>query len=229
MEEEDFTSMASHAFLSLLAVIDGNAQRMIASGGHLTAPELLDRTHRIRGAVRGMIQLVDELVAAPRSTAGHRCFRYEPAATDLTSVLREVCELQRELVPDAQIRLLLGDEPIRIWGDAALLRQLFGNIVSNAVRYSTGAADVTVSLGKDGEEVTVLVEDRGIGIAPDERQNIFEPYFRGRNAAGIVGQGLGLYVVKKLVDLHHGTVTASGRDERGAAFVVRLPRSAPIS
>jgi signal transduction histidine kinase len=229
VEEEDFASMTAHAFGALLAVVDGNAQRLMSAAEKLSAEELRDRAQRIRGAVRGMLQLVDDLVGS--STAGTRRFRYEPAVTDLCVIVREVCELQRDLVPEARIHLQLGPGPVAVWGDATLLRQVFGNIVANAVRYSSGAADLTVRLGAVEEtDVTVLIEDCGIGIPPHEKGSVFEPYYRCSNAAGIVGQGLGLYVVKKLLDLHGGTVALDARSEvAGTVCTVCLPRSVSVS
>lgn len=223
--------MTSHAFKALLAVVDGNAQRLMVQADQLTPHELRDRSQRIRSAVRGMLQLVDEWAGIARSSVETQQFRFEPGAIDLIAILREVCELQRELVPEAQIHLQLGVEPLRIWGDAILLRQVFGNIVANAVRYSGDPADVTVRLGRvEAAEVTVLIEDCGIGIPLEERANVFEPYYRCSNAVGVVGQGLGLYVVKKLLDLHGGAVTLCDRaGYPGTTFTVRLPRSAPIS
>ena len=231
VEEEDFVSMTSHAFRALLAVVDGNAQRLMSQVDQLTAHEVRDRTQRIRGAVRGMLQLIDEWVGDPRSGMGARRNRYAPEIVDLAAILREVCELQRELVPEAQIHLRLGTEPVGVWGDASLLRQIFANIVANAVRYSAGVAEVMVSLDRvEKTEVTVLIEDSGIGIPPHERGNVFDPYYRCSNAGAVAGQGLGLYVVKKLLDLHGGVVSLDDRlGASGSAFAVRLPRSAPIS
>ena len=230
MEEDDFTSMASHAFRSLLAVIDGNAQRMIARGESLTPLELLDRTQRIRGAVRGMTQLIDELMRSSGSNPECRGRPYNPAEVDLAMVLQEVCDLQLELTPEANIRLSLGPETVRVWGDAALLRQVFGNIVSNAVRYSTGAADIDVSCLTEAATVTVLIQDGGVGIPPNELARIFDPYYQCSNVTGSEGQGLGLYVVKKIVDLHRGTTTVRNRpDGPGSMFAVCLPRAARIS
>ena len=231
VEEEDFASMTAHAFGALLAVVDGNAQRLMSTAEKLSAQELRDRAQRIRGAVRGMLRLVEDLVDTRSPGAGTRRFRYEPAVTDLCVILREVCDLQRELVPEARIHLQLGREPVAVWGDATLLRQVFGNIVANAVRYSSGAAELTVRLDAVEEtDVTVLIEDCGIGIPPHEKDSVFDPYYRCSNAAGIVGQGLGLYVVKKLLDLQGGTVALDARSGvAGTVCTVRLPRSAAIS
>jgi signal transduction histidine kinase len=217
-------SMASHAFRALLAVIDGNAQRMIAQGNELTGTEAVDRAQRIRSAVRGMTQLVDDLVGSRRGVA-QEGVRYHPAEIDLGRLLSEVCDLQRELTPEAVIccGAAVG-KPVRIQGDETLLRQAFGNIVANAVRYSPGGPVVDVSVKVEDAAVSVLIEDQGIGIPVAERQRVFEPYYRCSNATGIGGHGLGLYIVKKLIDLHQGTVAVDGGESgAGSRFVVRLP------
>jgi two-component system OmpR family sensor kinase len=217
-------SMASHAFRALLAVIDGNAQRMIAQGSELTGTEVVDRAQRIRSAVRGMTQLVDDLVGSRRGAA-QEDVRYHPAEIELSRLLSEVCDLQRELTPEAVIccGAAVG-KPVRIQGDETLLRQAFGNIVANAVRYSPDGPVVDVSVKVEDAAVSVLIEDQGIGIPVAERQRVFEPYYRCSNATGIGGHGLGLYIVKKLIDLHQGTVAVDGGEGgAGSRFVVRLP------
>jgi two-component system, OmpR family, sensor kinase len=224
LQQDDFMSMASHAFRALLAVIDGNAQRMIAQGSELTGTEVVDRAQRIRSAVRGMTQLVDDLVGSRRGAA-QEDVRYHRAEIDLSRLLSEVCDLQRELTPEAVIccGAAVG-EPVRIQGDETLLRQAFGNIVANAVRYSPSGPVVDVSVKVEDAAVSVLIEDQGIGIPVAERQRVFEPYYRCSNATGIGGHGLGLYIVKKLIDLHQGTVAVDGGESgAGSRFVVRLP------
>jgi two-component system, OmpR family, sensor kinase len=224
LQQDDFTSMASHAFRTLLAVIDGNAQRMITQAPELTGAEVVDRAQRIRGAVRGMTQLLDDLVGTRRKQV-QESVRYHPTDIDLSRLLTEVCDLQRELTPEAQIRCATAvGKPVRIWGDETLLRQVFGNIVANAVRYSPNAPVVDVSVKEEEATVSVLIEDQGIGIPVAERQRVFDAYYRCSNATSIGGHGLGLYIVKKLVDLHQGTVIVGAGDSgAGSKLVVRLP------
>jgi two-component system OmpR family sensor kinase len=226
LQQDDFTSMASHAFRALLAVIDGNAQRMIAQGSELAGTEVVDRAQRIRSAVRGMTQLVDDLVGSRRGAAQEEV-RYHPAEIDLSRLLSEVCDLQRELTPEAVIccGTTVG-KPVRVQGDETLLRQAFGNIVANAVRYSPSGPVVDVSVKVEDTTVSVFIEDQGIGIPVAERQRVFDAHYRCSNANSIGGHGLGLYIVKKLVDLHQGTVTVGAGDGgAGSRFVVRLPVS----
>jgi signal transduction histidine kinase len=214
--------MASHELRRLLALIDANAQRMIAMQGRLTAAELAERAQRIRGAVRTMTQLIDDLIASAESADVHGGVHYHPREVDLTAVLSEVCDLQRELTPHARIRVMATAQPFTVQGDATLLRQVFGNILSNAVRYSRQPAQVDVSVARENEVVMVSVADRGIGIPEPERRLVFERYYRGSNTAGVVGSGVGLHVVKTLVELHKGTVAVHEREGGGTRFEVRL-------
>jgi two-component system OmpR family sensor kinase len=222
LRQRDVVSMASHELRSLLALIDANAQRMIAMQERLSAAELAERAQRIRGAVRSMTQLIDDLIGSAGSVDVHGDVHYHPREVDLTAVLSEICDLQRELTPHARIGGLVTAQPFTVQGDATLLRQVFGNILSNAVRYSQPPAVVDVSVTQESTAVVVRIEDRGIGIPEPERRLVFERYYRGSNTAGVVGSGVGLYVVKTLVDLHKGSVTAYGREGGGTRFEVRL-------
>lgn len=222
LRQPDVVSVASHELRSLLALIDANAQRMIAMQNRLTAAELAERAQRIRGAVRSMMQLIDDLTGDAVSVGAHGDVHYHPREVDLTAVLREVCDLQRDLTPHARIRGVVTAQPFTVEGDATLLRQVFSNILSNAVRYSRPPAVVDVSVSQEGNAVVALIEDRGIGIPEPERRLVFERYYRGSNTAGVVGTGVGLYVVRTLVDLHKGSVVAQGREGGGTRFEVRL-------
>jgi two-component system, OmpR family, sensor kinase len=223
LQQRDFLSMASHELRTLLAQIDGHAQRMISMQERLTSAEIAERAHRIRGAVRGMTQLVNDLVGSAQLVDGRGDVHYRPTEVDLAVILSEVCELQRELTPHALIREVASPQPFIVQGDATLLRQVFGNILSNAVRYSPQAAQVDVSIARENDVIAILIQDRGVGVPEHERQRVFERCYRGSNTAGVPGSGVGLYVVKTLIDLHQGSVAAHGRDGGGSRFEVRLP------
>jgi two-component system, OmpR family, sensor kinase len=223
LQQRDFVSMASHELRTLLAQIDGHAQRMISMRERLTATEIAERGHRIRGAVRGMTQLVNDLVGSAQLVDGRGDVHYQPTEVDLALILSEVCDLQRELTPDALIREVASPQAFIVQGDATLLRQVFGNILSNAVRYSPQAAQVDVCIAHEKDVIAVLIQDRGVGVPEHERRLVFERCFRGSNTAGVPGSGLGLYVVKTLIDLHEGSVAVRGREGGGSSFEVRLP------
>ena len=170
LRQRDVVSMASHELRSLLALIDANAQRMISMQERLTAAELSERAQRIRGAVRSMTQLIDDLMGSAGSVDVHGDVHYHPREVNLTAVLSEICDLQRELAPHARIQGPVTAQPFTVQGDATLLRQVFGNILSNAVRYSQPPAVVDVSVTQESTAVVVRIEDRGIGIPEPERK-----------------------------------------------------------
>jgi two-component system OmpR family sensor kinase len=139
--------------------------------------------------------------------------------------VREACHLQRELTPDAHLFDCPAERPLMVYGDASLLSQVLGNLVSNAVKYSPDGAPVRITSWQDGGEIAVMIEDHGIGIPDTDRERVFERYYRGSNTSGIVGSGVGLYLVKTIIDLHHGSIVLGSREIKGSRFTLRLPAS----
>jgi two-component system, OmpR family, sensor kinase len=223
--QRNFVSMASHEFRTPLGIIDGHAQRMMSMRDRLTADELAERARKVRNAVRRMTQLIANLISSSRLIDGRIGFNYHPTQVDLTAIVREACHLQRELTPDAPLLDCLEKEPLMIYGDASLLSQVLGNLMSNAVKYSPNGAPITITSSQDGAHVAVVIEDRGIGIPDTDRDRVFERYYRGSNTSGIVGSGVGLYLVKTIVDLHEGSIMLDSRENEGSRFTLRLPAS----
>jgi signal transduction histidine kinase len=221
--QRNFVAMASHEFRTPLAIIDGHTQRLISMRDRSRLDELPERAAKIRSMVRRMTQLIDNLIGSARLTDARIYFDFHPTPTDLTAVLLEVCDLQRELAPDAQIRQRLPPHPLLVQGDAGLLSQLFSNLLSNAVKYSPHGGLIDIEAVTDGHDIAVAVEDRGIGIPEAERERIFERYYRGSNTSGIIGSGVGLQLVKTIVELHHGSIALVGREGEGSRFTIRLP------
>jgi two-component system, OmpR family, sensor kinase len=223
--QRNFVSMASHEFRTPLGIIDGHAQRMISMRDRLTADELAERARKVRNAVRRMTQLIANLISSSRLIDGRIGFNYHPTQVDLTAIVREACHLQQELTPDAQLLDCLEKQPLMVYGDASLLSQVLGNLVSNAVKYSAIGAPVRIKSSQDGAHVAVAIEDHGIGIPDTDRERVFERYYRGSNTSGIVGSGVGLYLVKTIMDLHQGSILVESRENKGSRFTLRLPAS----
>jgi signal transduction histidine kinase len=110
-----------------------------------------------------------------------------------------------------------------VYGDASLLGQVFGNLLSNAVKYSPDAGLIQVGAAQDGSQTVVVIEDRGIGIPETEQEHVFERYYRGSNTSGIVGSGVGLSLVRTIIELHKGSVALDSREGEGSRFRVQLP------
>jgi signal transduction histidine kinase len=127
------------------------------------------------------------------------------------------------MVPTAQIKERIEKVPMGTVGDPKLLFQVFSNLLSNAVKYSPngGAIDVeaVIVLG----EIVVVIADHGIGIPEADLRHLFERYYRGSNVSGIVGTGVGLYLVKMAVDMHGGRINVESKEGEGTRFILRLP------
>jgi two-component system, OmpR family, sensor kinase len=221
--QRNFVSMASHEFRTPLTVIDGHARRLDKTKDTVRAPEIAERAGKIRSAVLRMTHLIDHLLNSSRIIDGGGELYLQAAELDLTLVLQDVCQLHREMVPGPHIVERFPGAPISMIGDAKLLFQVFSNLISNAVKYSSGGA-IEIEASSTAEQAIVAVKDHGIGIPPSDLDRLFERYHRGSNVSGIVGTGVGLYLVKMAVDLHHGRVEVETREGAGSCFTVRLPR-----
>lgn len=225
--QRNFVSMASHEFRTPLTIIDGHAQRMIKTKERLSPEEIAERAAKVRAAVLRMTSLMDNLLNSARLFEGGAGLYYHPVELDLARLLHDVCQLHREFALRSHIRENFGGRPLPVVGDAKLLFQVFSNLLSNAIKYSPGGDPITIDARVEGGEVVVVVEDRGIGIPEKDRARLFTRYARGSNVSGVVGTGIGLYLVKMVIELHQGAVAVESREGRGSRFTVRLPSALP--
>jgi two-component system, OmpR family, sensor kinase len=223
LAQRNFVSMASHEFRTPLTIIDGHARRLEKAREGASAREIGERAGKIRAAVLRLTHLIENLLSSGRLIDGGAELYFEPAELDLVVLLREVCQLHREMVPAAEIVEHFGDAPMPIVGDAKLLSQVFSNLLANAVKYSPNGGAILVEATVIANEAEVSVTDRGIGIPSGDLNRLFERYYRGGNVSGIVGTGVGLYLVKTAVDLHKGCIEVASEEGSGSRFVVRLP------
>jgi signal transduction histidine kinase len=223
--QRNFVSMASHEFRTPLTVIDGQAQRLIKMRDQKIAPaELGERAEKVRMAVRRMTSLIDRLLDSLQLFEGNAELYFHPTEIDLPELLHDVCQTYREITPGAQIVESLRHAPRTAIGDPGLLYQAFSNLLSNAVKYSPDGSLVELSAHEEPGCQVVVVADRGIGIPKADLERLFERHHRGSNVRGIVGTGIGLYLVKLVLDLHHGSIAVESQEGQGSRFVVRLPQ-----
>ena len=221
--QRNFVSMASHEFRTPLTIIDGHAQRLIKMSKSLEDVEISERAGKVRGAVLRMTHLIENLLNSSRLIDSGVGLYFHPAEFDLATLLREVCQLHREISPKAEILQHPGSASLPMVGDSKLLFQVFSNILANAIKYSPGGGLIKCDAAIDGEHVVVTIEDHGMGIPEKDVERLFERYFRASNVSGVVGTGVGLYLVKMVVALHHGDVAVESKEGKGSRFTVRLP------
>lgn len=201
---------ASHELRSPLSRLRMALERLPASGANPAVSGEIARNIEELDALIGEILLASRIQADNAGT-----FIEEPV--DLAGVLAEECAA---FGIEADVP---GGMDIFVRGDARLLRRLFRNLLENAARYGGGElAEVTAGL--DGATAWVTVCDRGPGIPGDEREKIFEPFYRLKNAPESAGgAGLGLALVRQIAERHGGTVRCLAREGGGSCFEIRLP------
>lgn len=219
--QRQFVYMASHELRTPLAIIDSAAQRVLRRADVIPREELVERIGKIRAAVSRMGYLVDSTLDAARFESGKVTFRPEPF--DLAALLERVCQQQQELAAHHRIALRFDGLPATAIGDAALLEQVFANLISNAVKYSPEADSIEISAHGDAARVIVTVRDRGVGIPAQELPRLFEKFYRASTAVGIPGTGIGLNIARQIVDLHGGIIAVDSTVGAGTTFSVKLP------
>jgi PAS domain S-box-containing protein len=187
------------------------------------ASEVIDRQ------VQQMARLLDDLLDVSRITRNRLELR--TASTPLADIVKSALELAQPLVESQRHRLSLSlpDEPLILQADAARLAQVFANLVNNAAKYTDPGGDIALAARREGDAVVVSVKDNGIGIAPAHLPVVFDMFSQAEPALQRAhgGLGIGLSLVRALVQMHGGTVTAhSDGVGRGSEFVVRLPLQA---
>jgi two-component system, OmpR family, sensor kinase len=226
--QQDFVSMASHEFRTPLTVIDGQAQRIIKVGDTESAVGIAERARKIRRSVLQMTTMIEYLLNSSRLVENGAELYFHPEAVDLRELLQDVCHLHREIAPRTPIAQRLGTVGITalpVYGDPKMLFQMFSNLIANAIKYSDDGSriDVTADGDETSRQIVVRIQDWGIGIPQKDLAKVFGRYNRGSNVSGIVGTGVGLYLVKMVIDLHGGRITVESSEGEGSRFSVWLP------
>jgi PAS domain S-box-containing protein len=171
-----------------------------------------------------LMRLVGDLLVAGRIEAGKLKLELEPV--DVADLAHETAEHLGPSAESKQIALtVVADEPVVVRGDRQRLGQLLSNLVSNAIKFTPEAGAVELQVQPEDGLCRVTVSDTGIGIRPDEREHLFERFYRtpGATERGITGTGLGLAISKAIADSHDGRLRLADHVGPGTVFVVELP------
>lgn len=226
--QRQFVSMVCHEFRTPLAVIDGNASRLLRRHQTL-APEALEKLFdKIRLSVRRLTDLMESVLSAARLESGQ--IKFDPVACNPAEIIEEVVANHREINAERKIDAELDQLPAEFSMDTKLMRQVISNLVSNAIKYSPTESMVRIVGSRtDDGHLAISVSDEGIGIPKAELDQLFERFFRASTSTGIPGTGIGLHMVKALVGLHDGYVDVTSEEGTGSTFSVYLPdRSAKL-
>lgn len=219
---QQFTADAAHELRTPLAALRGNAE--VALVGE-PSPENLRRVlvESIEEYDR-LAKLADDLLLLARADSGHELIRREPLP--LHRAARDVVDLYAPLAQEKRIDLqCFIDAPLEVLGDGGRIRQLMGNLLDNALKYTPEGGRVTVSLDSNDGMAQVTVADTGPGIPAEHVPHIFDRFYRVDSARsrGTGGFGLGLAICRTISDAHGGTINILPGDGGGTKVIVTLP------
>lgn len=218
---EVFASVASHDLQEPLRKILSFGERLSTAAGPVLVGEAREHLDRMLSAAIRMRTLIGDLLAYSQVTA-----RVEPfASTDLARIAREVIADLETAIADGGGRVEVGDLPV-IEADALQMRQLFQNLLGNALKFRKEDEPLVVQLACSSprdQHCTLTVTDNGIGFSEEYAEKIFKMFERLHGRMEYEGSGIGLAICRKIVERHGGTIAARGTAGQGATFTVTLP------
>lgn len=222
-----FTADASHELKTPLTVLRADIERAMSAPG--AGGDQLPALEEALAETARMADLVDSLLTLARGDEGRFDIHREPVA--LVPMIDDIFETAQILGEEAGITVtLLAIEPVGVLGDPVRLRQLFLNLLTNAIKYTARGGTVTVALERRGAFAAVAVHDTGVGIAAADLPFVFDRFWRADRArargAERGGFGLGLAIAQWITHAHSGTLTVASRLGRGSTFTVTIPATA---
>ena len=237
---DEFFALAAHDIRSPVTAVRGNVQLAQRRADHMK--DALEAERKAGGTVADpviaslgtalasvdrLVRLTDLLFDTAQARTGKLEMHF--ARSDLAALVRDQVAAQREAAPGRTIQLQTPAEPVPVQGDADRISQVLANYVTNALKYSPDDRPIDISLRVEEGMAVVAVRDRGPGLPPEEQKYVWELFHRApgvqlQGSTGSMGSmGLGLYISKRLVELHHGQVGVTSEAGQGATFWFSLP------
>jgi signal transduction histidine kinase len=222
--QSEFISVVSHELRTPVAGVLGFLQTTVDHWDTLSDNERLNTVRRAVTNARRLQAMTRDVLDTESIEAGRIGYAFQPV--DLGGELETAVEASRAVDSSRTIVLSAPEAPVTVDADPDRLQQVFSNLLENARRNSPADKPITVetSVVDDdaGRRVRIAFVDRGPGVSPDSLERIFEKFVRGNDNA-VTGTGLGLYIVRTIVDAHHGRIWCESDPGRRTAFVVELP------
>ncbi len=218
-----FVSNASHEFRTPLASIQLMSDVLKQYWSRLDQLQIDTRIVKISEQAAHLSKIVDKVFEISKFHQGD--YMLQPVETDFVKLCRGICEnkIESEYEPN-RVLFDTNMESMLMSIDPMLISQAVENIISNALRFSDENTSVHVKLSENNKEIQIQIKDYGIGIGTDDLKHVFEPFFRGSNADGIDGDGLGLSFADESVRMHGGVIKIISKPEKGTTAIICLPK-----
>jgi signal transduction histidine kinase len=219
--KDQFLSIVSHELRTPLTTMKGYAQLLTRKLAH--EPDSQKWATSIDAQIGKLSRLVDDLLDVTRFARGQ--FELRRRETALAPILDETVSRFRIISPQHMVVLRGVDRDLRSVWDRDRLEQVLNNLVSNAIKYSPEGGEIEVSAHRADGSAVVTVRDQGIGISQEDREKLFDRFYRAspEKRGGATGLGLGLYVTRRVVEAHGGTVGVTSEPGQGSEFYFTLP------
>lgn len=224
----DFVSSVTHEFRTPVAVICSAGDNL--ADGIVNSPAQIERYGKLlRREGNRLTEMVEQILEFAGARARRKKYDFQPISIrNLIETVLADCQPvieEKDFIVEKQIS---SDLP-EVLADRSALKQSIQNLVNNALKYSNGSRWMRVSAVRERGRVLIAVEDRGFGIEPRELRQIFEPFYRGRKAVAeqIHGNGLGLSLVKQIVEAHGGEIRVKSEAGKGSRFIIEIPAVIP--
>jgi len=218
----DMIRIASHDLRNPLFVILGHLEMMRWDTKHdpVEIASIVDHTEQMEKSARTMQKIISDILSLER---------IEHSANEDTTIVFDLCALIAQVCFDQQphatmlkrnLKMILPDEEIPVRGDLPQMREAVSNLVSNAIKYTRDGGDINVKIWTEGSKLIFEVQDNGIGIPEDQQDRLFQPFYRAQTqeTAKIEGTGLGLHLVKNIIERHGGSMRFKSVYGEGSTF-----------
>jgi two-component system phosphate regulon sensor histidine kinase PhoR len=223
MVRQEFFSNASHELKTPLTSVRGYLE-LLENGMATDEKMKRDFMIRIKKETVNMTNLINDILMISRlETKEAEVLLSE---VRICPLVKEVCTSLEPLAKENQVTIQTNCRPLTMHANSQQLRELFNNLITNAIKYNKPGGKVNVTINAEANEIIIVVEDTGVGIPEDAKLRIFERFYRvdkGRSKK-VGGTGLGLSIVKHIVNYYNGSIEVESKLLEGTKFTVRFPR-----
>jgi PAS domain S-box-containing protein len=223
----EFISLASHQLRTPLSSIKWYSEMLLAGDAGALNEEQNEFSMNIAQSTDRMIQLVNSLLNISRLESGR--IIVDPKPTDLKKVVEGVIEELHEQIEERQQTLIVSvhENLGKVMLDQRLIEQVYVSLLTNAVRYTPQHGEITVLISANGDSIVSQISDNGLGVPQSQQSKLFDKFFRATNAVKIEtdGNGLGLYLVKAIVESSGGKVWFKSEEGKGSSFWFSVPKT----
>lgn len=217
-----FISLASHEFRTPLSAILSSTNLIKKLNATRKVQKREKYLFKIKSNVKNLVSVLNDFLSLSKLEEGK--LSLQSKYFDLIQFSKSLIEEMEPNKKEGQTIKIINKTPfIEVYLDSKLLRHVLSNLLSNAIKYSPVNAKITISITQEEKWISVQIKDHGIGIPVEEQKDIFQRFFRAKNAINIQGTGLGLYIVKQYIELMDGTISFKSNPKEGTTFFIKLP------